>query len=387
VVQVEHDEHPDQEVRLYTSEEVWRRRQSRRQFLLRTAQGLAGLAGGSALLPAVAAAQRSSRAAGDTIRLINYVGWIGKNEPANFKKATGNTIKQIIINPDEARIAKLAVDHNAADALLLDPSDAGRLRGLGLLAKLDYSKIPNYKYVDQFARIADFTPQRPYGIPSDYGRDGFVYRTDIVKEKPTSWKEFFALIPKYSGKVNLLDFESDTLSSALIALGHSPNSQDEGQIKAAGKLLEKVKPDVSALVTTDMLKPLLNGSGAMAMDWDYDASTIIAQNPKLPLKWVDAEDGMRAYLDAFSAVSTTKVLPAVLQFMNFHLDPKNYAEFVNTLHISVLVDAARPYVKESIKNDKILFPSKKVQSRIVFSLPRGEAQKFWDDAWASFKSA
>ena len=89
----------------------------------------------------------------------------------------------------------------------------------------------------------------------------------------------------------------------------------------------------------------------------------------------------------FVTVSTTKVLPAVESFMNFHLDPKNYAEFVNTLHISVLVDAARPYVKQSIKNDPLLFPSKKVQSRIVFSLPRGEAQKFWDDAWASFKSA
>src|SRR5207245_8137435 len=132
-----------------------------------------------------------------------------------------NTIQQIIINPDEARIAKLAADHRAADMLLLDPSDAGRLQGLGLLAKLDFSKIPNYKHVDKFARIGPFTPQNPYGVPSDYGRDGFVYRTDIVKEKPTSWKDFFALIPKYSGKVTLLDFESDTLSPALKALGYS----------------------------------------------------------------------------------------------------------------------------------------------------------------------
>jgi spermidine/putrescine transport system substrate-binding protein len=376
-------------IRVFVSEEVWRRQQSRREFRLRTLGGVTGVAAGSALLPGVAEAMRagSSRAAGDTIRMINYVGWLGKNEPSNFQKATGNKIQQIIINQDEARVAKLAVDHSAADMLLLDPSDAGRLYDLKLLAKVDFSKIPNYKYVDKFAQISLFTPKNPYGIPSDYGRDGFVYRTDLVKEHPTSWKQFFALIPKYSGKVNLLDFESDTLSSALLALGYDPNSKDKNQVAAAGKLLTKVKPDISALVTTDMLKPLLDGSGVMAMDWDYDASTIIGQNPKVPLTWVNPTDGMRAYLDAFSAVSGTKVLPAVEQFMNFHLDPKNYAEFVNTLHISVLVDAARPYVKENIKKDPILFPSKAVQSRITFSLPRGAAQQYWDEAWANFKAA
>jgi spermidine/putrescine-binding protein len=73
--------------------------------------------------------------------------------------------------------------------------------------------------------------------------------------------------------------------------------------------------------------------------------------------------------------------------MNFHLEPENYAEFVNTLHISVMVDAARPFVSEDIKNDTILFPPKEVQDLIEFSLPRGEAQKFWDEQWARFKSA
>jgi spermidine/putrescine transport system substrate-binding protein len=383
---VTRNEQSDQTLRVSMSEEVWRRRQSRREFLKRSGLALAGLAAGPSLLAACGGSNEAG-GGGETIRMINYIDWMGKDEVANFKKETGISVQQIIINPDEARIAKLAADNNSADMLLLDPSDAGRLRELDLLAKIDLSKIPNYEKVDEFAKIEPFTPDAPYGIPSDYGRDGFVYRTDIVTEAPTSWKEFFELIPKYSGKVNILDFESDMLSCALLALGHSCNSKDEGEIKAAGDLLTSVKPHISALVTTDMLKPLLDGSGAMGVDWDYDAGLIISQNPDVPLKWVDATDGMRAYLDAWSAVSTTKVLDEVQQFMNFHLDPKNYAEFVNTLHISVLVDAARPYVKESIKNDKILFPSKKVQSRIVFSLPRGEAQKFWDDAWASFKSA
>ena len=389
------EDHENQgEVRIWMSEEVWRRRQSRRQFLKNSSLGLAGLIGGPALLAACGGGDGDEEASGgatggETIRMINYVDWVGKEEIPTFTAATGIKVRQIVINSDEARIAKLAADNTAADMLLLDPSDGGRLEQLGLLAELNLKdNIPNYYLADEFSRKVDpFTEEKQLGIPSDYGRDGFVYRTDLVSEDLTTWKDVFDVAPKYSGKINLLDFESDTISSTLIGLGIDPNSQDEGDLRKASDALIAIKPHLKALVTTDMLTPLLDGSGVIAMDWDFDAYNVLGANPEVPLKWVDAEDGLRAYLDAWSAVKTTEILPAVQMFMNNHLDPKVYAEFVNTLGISVLVADARPYIRKEIQESTILFPPKDVQDRITFSLPRGEAQKFWDDAWARFKAA
>jgi spermidine/putrescine transport system substrate-binding protein len=327
-------------------------------------------------------------AGGSPIRMINYAGWIGKTEIADFKRATGNTIRQIVINEDQGRVAKLGADPHAADMCLGDLSDAARLGQLGVLAKLDWKKIPNYKkYVASFAKVESFSSGAALGIPTDFGRDGFAYRTDIVKEDLRTWKDLFDIAPKYSGKITLLNITEDTISSALLALGYSINTTSKSEIQKAGDLLNKVKPHLSALVSTNMMGPLLNGSGAIASDWDYDAGAVLAAHPDLPIKWVDPEDGARAYLDGWVAMKSS-VLPNVEAFMNFHLDPKNYAKFVNTLGISpAMVPASIKYVKPSIVKSKILNPPKAVAKRIQFSLGHGASQQYRDQAWARFLSA
>ena len=74
------------------------------------------------------------------------------------------------------------------------------------------------------------------------------------------------------------------------------NSKVPSQITAAKNALVSIKPHLQALVQGNVLLPLLNGSAAIAMDWDYDASVQVPKHPKVPLKWVDPEDGMYAYL-------------------------------------------------------------------------------------------
>lgn len=368
---------------------------TRRALLRRGSMGAAGLAIAPALLSACGSASGGSAsnaaakpAGHQTIRMINYVDWIGANEAQQFQQQTGNTIQQIVVNSDQTRVSKLAADHTAADMTLGDLSDAGRLAGLGLLAKLDLAKIPNYNNVQSFAKVGEFSPSVARGIPVDFGRDGFVYRTDLVKENITSWADFYRIAPKYSGKITMIDIEEDTLSTALIALGYDVNTTNPGEIEKAGKLLVSLKPHLQALVTTNFIPPLIQGSVWIAMDYDYDAGAAIQANPKVPMKWVDPADGTRAYLDGWEAINTTKVLPEIEQWMNFHLDPKNYASFVNATATSpAMLPACLPYVKASIRNDPVLNPDKQVTSRIVFDKAHGESQQYRDKAWANFKSA
>jgi spermidine/putrescine-binding protein len=322
-----------------------------------------------------------------TLRMINYINWIGKTEIPEFKRRTGIGVKQIVVNDGPERVTKIATDPASVDLVLMDLTSAGPLDDHGLLAKLDWSKIPNYKNVPAHYKQYQFSEKKALGMVSDFGRTSFVYRTDMVKENLRSWHDVWRVAPKYSGKIVLIDSVNDTMSAALAVRGHNINSRVASEIKDARGALISIKPHLHSLTSANALQPLLNGSAAIAMDWDFDAASVLPKHPKVPLKWVDAEDTMYAYLEGWGAVKGTKALPQVQQFMNNHLDPKVYAHFVNTLSISNLMPAALKFVQPSVVKSPVLNVTSEARKHIVFGTSHGEEQKLWDRAWAEFKSS
>ena len=83
----------------------------------------------------------------------------------------------------------------------------GDPRGGGRFEEIDWSKLPNVETnLDPKFRKLPYDPHDKYSVPKDWGTTGFVYRTDLVKEKPTSWEDFFeAAKGPYSKKVTVLD--------------------------------------------------------------------------------------------------------------------------------------------------------------------------------------
>jgi spermidine/putrescine transport system substrate-binding protein len=322
-----------------------------------------------------------------TLRMINYINWIGKTEFADFKRKTGIAVRQIVVNDGPERVTKIATDPDSVDFVLCDLTSAGPLDDHGLLAKLDWTKIPNYKLVPAHYKQYQFGQKKALGMVSDFGRTSFVYRTDIVKEKLRSWHDVWRVAPKYSGQIVLIDAVNDALSAALTVSGHNINTRVSSEIKRGRDALIKIKPHLHSLTSTNALQPLLDGSAAIAMDWDFDAAAVLPKHKDVPLRWVDAEDTMYAYLEGWCAVKESKVLPQVMQFMNNHLDPRVYAKFVNTLSITCMLPAALKYVNPSVLKSPVLNVTPKARENIVFGTSHGEAQKLYDRAWAEFKSA
>ena len=74
----------------------------------------------------------------------------------------------------------------------------------------------------------------------------------MVKEKPTSWKDFVELTKgPYSGKVTVLDGIPECIGSMLVMLGYSFNSEDEGEIDEAKQQLIDLKPHLLAITSTE----------------------------------------------------------------------------------------------------------------------------------------
>ena len=365
---------------------------TRRQLLARGLQLGVGLPSAGWLLaacskeakaPAASPASSAPPQISGTAVMSNYHEWIGEHEVDGFQALfPGTRIKQISAPTDSISSDVLFFKNHPGeyDFDLCDQSCMGQLLAANLLQEVDYDNIPNIQYVEE-----PFRQSYNHGIPNDYGKVGIGYRKDIVTEGITSWADVWNLAPKYDGQITFLNLDRDCMGSALKYLGYSGNSTDEAELEKCKETLLEIKPHLQALTNTNVANGLVKGTLAIAMDWDFDIA--LAQNKEPNVEWVVPSEGGVAYLEGWQAIVGTDSLDLVEAFMNFHLDPKNYADFVNTTGSAYIETAATSYIDKSIAENPILFPDQEVLSRVEYEQYLGEATALWSKVWDEFKSA
>jgi len=249
-----------------------------------------------------------------------------------------------------------------------------------IIQELDWSKIPNIENVDQ-----KFRDGYTHGIPTDYGKVGIGYRSDLVSEPIASWADVWSLAEKYSGKIVFIDLERDTIGSALKYKGFSANTTDQGELDQALQALLDIKPHLQALKGYNIGSGLVKGSTVIAMDWDYDIALAQAENPDI--KWVLPEEGSPAYLEGFFAIKDTPDIAVVEAFFNFFLEPKQYADFVNTTGTAYVMPSASQYVDKAITDNPALIVDAATLDKVEFEDFLGEATANYTKLWDQFKSA
>jgi spermidine/putrescine transport system substrate-binding protein len=321
-----------------------------------------------------------------TIKLGGYPDWIGSDNLSDFAKANpGSKVRQVSIPIDEDRIGKLATDPQAVDIMLITEKDVQRLIDLDVAAEVDLDAVPNYGNIDEEFKNGYAADDNARCVTTDYGKTGFAYRRDMVDDDLKSWADVWKVAEKYSGKITFLDFPAFVLGAALIANGHSISSTDEDELRQAGDKAIEIKPHLKQFVQTDLSKGLVDGSVAIAMDWDYDI--YLAQQENENIVWVAPEDGTQTYLDVWVPISKSEHLPVVWKFFDFFYQPRQYANFVNTLGIAFCMGAAREFIDDGIANSEILYPPKEVLERVQYQKALGEGQKLWDREWQRIKAA
>jgi spermidine/putrescine-binding protein len=319
---------------------------------------------------------------GDLV-LASYPDWYGPDLFKDFHaKYPGATVKQATDGDGTAaQIAQLSKNKGDYDLTLAGINASEQFKLAGLLEPFDPARVPNMKGVGP-----DFVKAFPYGIPTDFGRTGYGYRKDLISERPTTWKELWELAAKYKGKTTMLKYDSDIQGMALRYLGYSVNTKADGELQAMQKALMELKPNLKAIIDTDFSKALVQGDAFFAIDYDYDIA--LAQESNKNIVWVQPTEGVPAYLEGWVALSDSKYLPAVWALMDFHLEPKNYASFVNAMGPAYTVPAAEPYIKKSIKDNPVLKYNEEALKGVEFEGFLGPEQtakrgKMWEEFLAA----
>ena len=97
---------------------------------------------------------------------------------------------------------------------------------------------------------------------------------------------------------------------------------------------------------------------------------------------------MAGYLEGWVALKGSKHLTLDWELMNYHLEPKSYASFVNATGTAFCETAAVPYISKAIANNASLRDDTSQLSRIEFEQYLGPQQTAYRGRlWEEFLAA
>ena len=343
------------------------------------AETAAAMAAQTEAMAAETAAVAAGKVTG-TLNFLNFTGWAGPSTYDDFAKAfPGAKVNEIAWASADDTISKAKGRAGDIDLVLVDGTTFPRLTAIGVLTKLGV--IANMSLVADRYKNTEWDPNNERFAATDHGRTGFCYRKDLIKETPASWKEFFELAPSYSGKVAMLDYQQSVCDNILKMLGKPSGSLVPADIDAASKVLADVKPHLLA-ISTEVGKAVAAGDAVMAMCDAYDAQLALTTNKNVV--WVDPSEGQVGYLEGLAVLDGPRN-DLARAFVNFFLEEKNYASFINKV-ASPYVQPDNPGIDAVLKNSPVINPPADVVSRLSYHKYLGADQATWDKVWDTFKA-
>ena len=170
---------------------------------------------------------------GEVVYVYNWGEYISNGDDgsldtnAQFEKETGIEVKYLNFSSNEEMYAKMKSGGMTVDVIV--PSDymISQLIHEGLLEKLNYDNIPNYKNIDEKFRKPVFDPTGEYSLAYTWGCTAVFYDSRYVDEADIDentwdllWNE------KYSGKILMFNNQRDAFGVAEAKLGYSLNTEN-----------------------------------------------------------------------------------------------------------------------------------------------------------------
>lgn len=375
-----------------------RNRVPRRSFL-----AAAGLIGGSAALAACTsggsatgapsdAAAASFPPAGpieDELFMYNWSDYVAPANMEAFKAEFGvkNFVYDTFANNDEL-LAKLAAGSSGYDFACPTAEFMPQMAEEGYIQKLDFSRIPNFKYIDPAVLSQPWDPNNEYHIPKDLGTTGILYRSKIVTEPLTSWREFYDLATgKYSGKVVLVDSAGDVLVMPLKMLGYSLNSTDPKELDEAKKLLLDLAPHVLALDSDTYQDKLSSEEAVLCLGWTGPLVELRANPDTADTKYVVPSEGTLFWMDTWVMMADAPHPNATYAWFDFIERPDVQALETTTTGYATPNLEAKKLVPQEMLDDPAVFPPEDVMANLEGADPASTDNADRLAVWTEFKSS
>lgn len=240
------------------------------------------------------------------------------------------------------------------------PSDymIERLRSEGLLEKIDFSNIPNYKYISDRFKGMSYDPTDEYSVPYTWGIVAIGYNTDMIeKGSITGFKDLWDSEYKDSG-ILMFNNSRDAMAIAMQLCDPpiDPGSESftrEDIDRATNKLIEQ-KSVLKKYVMDQVFTEMEGSQSGLAPYYAGDIMTMMDNNEAL--SYCLPEEGSNLFVDAMCIPTTCKNKENAELFIDFMCDPEIAAANAEYICYGTPNEGALELVDEEMLESELFNP-------------------------------
>lgn len=239
------------------------------------------------------------------------------------------------------------------------PSDymVSKLREEGMLLKLNFDNIPNYKNIMEKFRNSSYDPTGEYSVPYTWCVVALAYNTQMIEEGSVKgfsdlWKE------ENTGKVLMFNNSRDSMAIAMqlcdppIDPGSSDFTKDDID-RATQKLIEQ-KPVVKKYVMDQVFNEMEGSQAGIAPYYAGDIYTMMDNNPDLT--YCLPQEGSNLFVDAMCIPKSSQNKEYAEMFINFMCDPEVALANAEYIGYATPNSVAYDMLDEEVKNCDLIYP-------------------------------
>lgn len=321
----------------------------------------------------------------ESLTVFSYGEYMDPDVLDEFTKETGIEIKyEEALTPEEmyAKYKSGAIEYDllcSTDYMLQKFIDEGELQ------EIDIDALENSGNIgDRYWELAAaFDPENKYTVPFFWGTLGILYDTSRVKEPVDSWDVLFN--GEYAGEIIMQNSMRDTYMAALKYLGYSLNTNDEGEIREAQKLLVGQKPDVQAYLVDEARDEVVAGNAVMAVV--YSGEAYLGRQYNENLEYVVPKEGSNVWLDAWGVTKYCENMEAAQQFLDFLCREDMARKNFEYIYYSTPNEAVIEGLSEEQRADETLVPPESATENCEVCLQaEPEINDLLNELWKELKA-
>ncbi len=338
-----------------------------------------------------------------TLNVYNWAEYIGEETIANFEEEFDIEVTYDNYDSVETVDAKLLAGSSGYDVVSHSSSAVARIIPAGVIAELDFSRLPNVKHIipEVMGQIAkNWDPENKYIVPYMWGTHGVTYNEELVRQVfPDAPIGSMDLIfkPENMEKlaqcgVSFLDSPTDVVPMALAYLGLNPSSTEKADYDEVAELLKSIRPYIKTFDNYAYTR-MPEKEFCVAVTWGPDASFATAAaeeagaDVKLDFFLPEGEGKANIWVDGWIVPADAPNLENAYLFLNYMMRPEVAAGDTNFTWYASANESAKELIDPYITETFSIYPPAEAVAKMypLEVLPR-KIERVRTRLWANFKS-